>query len=49
VIAPDQNQKTEFLNEARGHMITTSTCGSITAVVLAIAKASPHRSDLIEQ
>jgi hypothetical protein len=29
-IAPDQNQKTEFLNEARGHMIATSTGGSIT-------------------
>src|ERR1700676_4502992 len=29
-IASDQNQKTEFLNEARGHMISTSTGGSIT-------------------
>jgi predicted phage terminase large subunit-like protein len=29
-IAADQNQKTEFLNGARGHMIATSTGGSIT-------------------
>ncbi|MGC2107199.1 MAG: phage terminase large subunit [Candidatus Acidiferrum sp.] len=29
-IAADQNQKTEFLNTARGHMIATSVGGSIT-------------------
>jgi predicted phage terminase large subunit-like protein len=29
-IAPDQNQKTEFLNTSRGHMISTSVGGSVT-------------------